>query len=45
MLTTKGMRFPIDIILVCIFRYVAYTLSYSHLEGIIEERGMFVEHS
>ena len=45
MLTTKGMRFPIDIILVCIRWYAAYPLSYRHLEEIIHERGVFVDHS
>ena len=32
MLATKGMRFPIDVILVCIRWYSAYPLSYRHLE-------------
>ena len=45
MLTTKGMRFPIDVILVCIRWYAAYPLSYRHLEDMIEERGVFVDHS
>ena len=31
MLNTKGMRFPIDVILVCIRWYAAYPLSYRHL--------------
>ena len=35
MLATKGMRFPIDIILVCIRWYVVYPLSYRHLEEIL----------
>jgi putative transposase len=39
------MRFPIDIILVCIRWYVAYPLSYRHLEEIMQERGVFVDHS
>ena len=45
MLTTKGMRFPIDIILVCLRWYAAYPLSYRHLEEIMHERGVFVDHS
>jgi len=45
MLAAKGMRFPIDIILVCIRWYAAYPLSYRHLEEIMEERGVFVDHS
>ena len=45
MLAAKGMRFPIDVILVCIRWYAAYPLSYRHLEGMMEERGVFVDHS
>ena len=45
MLATKGMRFPIDIILVCIRWYSAYPLSYRHLEEMMQERGVFVDHS
>jgi putative transposase len=45
MLNFKGMRFPIDVILVCIRWYAAYPLSYRHLEEIMEERGVSVGHS
>ena len=45
MLNFKGMRFPIDVILVCIRWYVAYPLSYRHLEEIMAERGVSVDHS
>jgi transposase-like protein len=45
MLNTKGMRFPIDLILVCIRWYAAYPLSYRHLEEMMEERGVEVDHS
>jgi len=45
MLATKGMRFPIDIILVCICWYAAYPLSYRHLEEMMQERGVQVDHS
>jgi putative transposase len=45
MLNFKGMRFPIDVILVCIRWYAAYPLSYRHLEQIMEERGVSVDHS
>ena len=45
MLATKGMRFPIDVILVCIRWYAAYPLSYRHLEEMMRERGVFVDHS
>ena len=45
MLNFKAMRFPIDVILVCIRWYVAYPLSYRHLEEMMEERGVSVDHS
>jgi len=45
MLSFKGMRFPIDVILVCIRWYAAYPLSYRHLEEMMEERGISVDHS
>ena len=45
MLTVKGMRFPIAVIMVCIRWYAAYPLSCRHLEEIMEERGVSVDHS
>jgi transposase-like protein len=36
------MRFPIDVILVCIRWYAAYPLSYRHLEEMMEERGVLL---
>ena len=39
------MRFPIDVILVCIRWYAAAPLSYRHLEEMMEERGVSVDHS
>ena len=45
MLNTKGLRFPMDVILVCIRWYAAYPLSYRHLEEMMQERGVFVDHS
>jgi putative transposase len=45
MLNTKGLRFPIDVVLVCIRWYVAYPLSYRHLEEMMAERGISVNHS
>jgi putative transposase len=41
----KVMRFPVDVILVCIRWYAAYPLSYRHLEEMMEERGVSVYHS
>ena len=45
MLDTKRMRFPLEIIAVCIRWYAAYPLSYRHLEEMMQERGAFVDHS
>jgi putative transposase len=45
MRNTKGMRFPVDVILVCIRWYAAYPLSYRHPEEIMQERGVMVDHS
>ena len=45
MLNFKGMRFPIDVILVCIRWYAAYPLCYRHLEEMMDERGVSVDHS
>jgi putative transposase len=45
MLSFKGMRFPMDVILVCIRWYMAYPLSYRHIEEMMRERGVSVDHS
>ena len=45
MLVVKGMRFPIEVILVCIRWYAAYPLSCRHLEEMMKERGVMVDHS
>ena len=45
MLDIKRMRFVLDIILVCIRWYAAYPLSYRHLEEMMAERGVSVDHS
>lgn len=45
MLNFKGMRFPIDAILVCIRWYAADPLRYGHLEEIMKARGVSVDHS
>ena len=39
------MRFPIDIILVCIGGSAAYRLGYRHPDEMTRERGVFVDHS
>ena len=45
MLNFKEMRFPIDVVLVCIRSYLAYPLSYWRIEDMMEERGVSVDHS
>nr|WP_229443623.1 IS6 family transposase [Massilia psychrophila] len=45
MLHFKGMRFPIDVILGGVRWYVDYLLSYRHLEEMMAERGVSVDHS
>src|ERR1035437_6457458 len=45
MLKMKGMRFPREIILLCIRWYAAYPLSYRNLEEMMQERGVYVDHS
>ena len=45
MLRFKGMHLPINVILVCIRWYVAYPLSYRHIEEMMAERGVLVDHS
>jgi putative transposase len=41
----KGAHFPRDIILTCVRWYVAYPLSTRHVEELMEERGVSVDHS
>ena len=45
MLNFKAVRFPIEVISVCVRWYVAYPLSYRHLEEMMAERGVSVGHS
>jgi putative transposase len=45
MLYFKGMRFPIDVILVRIWWYVAYPLSYRYMEEMLAKRGVSVDYS
>ena len=41
----KRLHYPIEVILVCVRWYVAYPLSLRHLEEIMAERGVAVDHS
>ena len=45
MLKMEGMRFPKEIILLCVRWYAAYPLSYRNLEEMMQERGVYVDHS
>jgi putative transposase len=41
----KRLRVPLDIMLLCVRWYVAYLLSLRNLEQIMQERGLFIDHS
>ncbi|KVE39943.1 IS6 family transposase [Burkholderia sp. TSV86] len=41
----RRLHYPIDVILVCVRWYVAYPLSLRHLEQMMAERGVSVDHS
>ena len=41
----KGSHFPKDVILMSIRWYVAYPLSYRHVEELLSERGLSVDHA
>lgn len=41
----KRMHYPLDIMLTCVRWYVAYPLSLRHIEEMMEERGVEVDHA
>ena len=41
----KGAHFPQDIMLMGVRWYVAYPLSYRHVEELMEERGVLLDHA
>jgi len=41
----KRLHFPVDVILLCVRWYVAYSLSLRNLEEMMEEHGIEVDHS
>ncbi len=45
MLNTKRMRFPVEVLLVCIRWYAAYPLSHRHIEEMMEGRGICIGRS
>ena len=45
MLNAKGVRFPVDVILVFIRWYATYPLNCRYLEEMMQERSVLVDHS
>jgi len=41
----KRLHYPLDVILMCVRWYVAYPLSLGHIEEMVAERGVCVDHS
>src|SRR5450631_2092152 len=41
----KRFHFPLDVMLMCVRWYVAYPLSLRHIEEMMAERGVFVDHA
>lgn len=41
----KRLHHPLEVTLVCARWYAAYPLSFRHLEEMMRERGVFVDHS
>jgi transposase-like protein len=41
----KRLHYPLDVILLCVRWYVAYPLRLRHLEQMMAERGISVDHS
>ncbi len=38
------MHYPLEVMLVCVRWYAAYPLSFRHIEEMMIERGVFVDH-
>ena len=41
----KRMHYPLEVMLTCVRWYVAYPLSLRHIEEMMAERGVFVDHA
>ena len=41
----KRLHYPLEVMLVCARWYAAYPLSFRHWEEVMQERGVFVDHS
>src|SRR5450830_568280 len=40
----KRLHYPLEVMLICVRWYVAYPLSLRHIEEMMQERGVFVDH-
>ena len=40
----KRLHYPLEVMLTCVRWYVAYPLSLRHVEEMMQERGVFVDH-
>src|SRR5258706_5974329 len=41
----NGMHYPLDVLVMCVRWYVAYPLSLRHIEEMVAERGICVDHA
>jgi putative transposase len=41
----KRLHYPLEVMLTCVRWYVAYPLSLRHIEEMMAERGVFVDHA
>ena len=41
----KRLHYPLEVMLTCVRWYVAYPLSLRHIEELMHERGVFVDHT
>jgi len=41
----QRLHYPLDVMLTCVSWYIAYSLSLRHVEEMMQERGVFVDHS
>lgn len=45
MFCRKRMHYPLEVMLTCVRWYVSYPLSFRHLEEMMEERGVVIDHA
>ncbi len=41
----KRLHYPLEVMMLCVRWYVAYPLSFRHIEEIMQERGVVVDHA